>query len=44
MGRAAASLPGTTNATNVDTYGDEFMQKWQFPNCIGAVDGKHIRI
>ncbi|XP_011858743.1 PREDICTED: putative nuclease HARBI1 [Vollenhovia emeryi] len=23
---------------------DEFMQKWQFPNCIGAVDGKHIRI
>lgn len=23
---------------------NEFMQKWQFPNCIGALDGKHIRI
>lgn len=23
---------------------DEFLEKWQFPNCIGALDGKHIRI
>lgn len=21
---------------------DKFQQKWQFPNCIGAIDGKHI--
>ena len=23
---------------------DDFFQKWQYPNCIGAVDGKHINI
>lgn len=22
----------------------EFLEKWQFPNCLGAVDGKHIKI
>ncbi|XP_018361253.1 PREDICTED: uncharacterized protein LOC108759992 [Trachymyrmex cornetzi] len=23
---------------------NRFMEKWQFPNCLGAIDGKHIRI
>jgi len=23
---------------------DEFYSLWQFPNCIGAIDGKHIEI
>jgi len=23
---------------------DEFYSKWQFPNCIGTIDGKHIKI
>ena len=23
---------------------DEFYQRWQLPNCIGAIDGKHVRI
>lgn len=23
---------------------DGFFDKWQFPNCLGAIDGVHIRI
>ena len=23
---------------------EDFYKKWQFPNCIGAMDGKHIAI
>ena len=23
---------------------DDFQEKWQFPNCIGALDGKHINL
>ena len=23
---------------------DEFWTKWDYPNCIGAIDGKHVRV
>lgn len=23
---------------------DNYFQKWNFPNCIGAIDGKHVRV
>ncbi|XP_044750572.1 protein ALP1-like [Coccinella septempunctata] len=32
-----------TNAEWVNVS-DEFERKWNFPNCIGAIDGKHVEI
>ena len=36
-------MPALTGKMCVDATKDFFM-KWQFPNCFGCIDGKHIRI
>lgn len=36
-------MPESTKA-EFKNIADNFWTKWQFPNCIGCVDGKHIRI
>lgn len=30
--------------TNYKIVADGFHQRWNFPNCVGAIDGKHITI
>lgn len=32
------------SADDLKKIADEFYRLWQFPNCIGAIDGKHCRI
>ncbi|XP_069687252.1 uncharacterized protein [Periplaneta americana] len=36
-------MPVPTQKT-LKKNGEEFGKKWGFPNCVGALDGKHIRI
>jgi len=36
-------LPPPTHQTWIDSE-LVFREKWQFPFCVGAIDGKHIRI
>ncbi|XP_046629062.1 protein ANTAGONIST OF LIKE HETEROCHROMATIN PROTEIN 1-like [Neodiprion virginianus] len=32
----------TVNTNNWKSVADSFEEKWNFPNCIGAIDGKHL--
>lgn len=34
----------TPNETDFKIIAKDFETKWDLPNCVGAVDGKHIRI
>jgi len=36
-------LPNT-NTVDFNAKSEEFWTKWNFPNCILAIDGKHVRI
>lgn len=35
-------MPGTEEEWR--KIAKDFEERWQFPNCLGAIDGKHIRI
>jgi len=37
------NLPKPT-AKNFSEIAEDYEKKWQFPNCFGALDGKHIRV
>lgn len=39
----ASQFPGMTEQLWRDTT-DRFWRKWNFPNCIGAIDGKHVTL
>jgi len=34
----------TPTVDNLKNIADEFYEKWNFPNCVGSIDGKHIRL
>lgn len=35
------SFPSKEDWKNI---ADDFMTRWQFPHCVGAIDGRHMRI
>lgn len=44
VGSSATNLHATPTEQMFRTVADGFWTRWNFPNCIGAIDGKHIRI
>lgn len=39
----AQHMPFPTSESHI-TVADNFFKKWNFPNCMGCIDGKHIRL
>ena len=40
----AQYMPTPSNRAEWSRIAEELERKWQFPNCIGAIDGKHVVI
>jgi len=34
----------TSTVDDFKSVANEFLTQWNFPNCVGSVDGKHIKI
>lgn len=37
-------IQAPSSPEGLEEVANAFMQCWQFPNCCGAIDGKHIRL
>jgi hypothetical protein len=44
LGQIISNRITTTDRRRVKEEREEFYSLWQFPNCIGDIDGKHIEI
>lgn len=37
-------MPFPSDEEQIDRIASRFWEKWKFPNCVGSIDGKHIRL